>query len=120
MTEGLENLNTFVTYLNNLHPTIKFTSNHSLTNVPFLDVMVSIKHGLIETDLYTKSTDKHQYLFSSSCRPNHIKKGVPFDLALTLRRICSTDNIFHLRAKELIAFLTKRGYKLTFIEQQIA
>ena len=48
-TEGLENLNTFVTYLNNLHPTIKFTSNHSLTNVPFLDVMVSIKDVVIET-----------------------------------------------------------------------
>ena len=25
-TEGLENLNIFVTYINNLHPTIKFTS----------------------------------------------------------------------------------------------
>ena len=30
------------------------------------------------------------------------------------------DNIFHLRTKELTAFLTKRGYKVTFIERQIA
>ena len=62
-TEGLENLNTFVNYLNNLHPTIKFTSNHSFANIPFLDLMVSLKDGLIETDLYTKPTDKHhEYL----------------------------------------------------------
>ena len=77
-TEGLENLDTFVTSLNNLHPTIKFTSNHSLTNVPFLDVMVSIKDGLIETDLYTKPTNKHQYLFSSSCHPIIILKMAYF------------------------------------------
>ena len=43
-------------YLNNLHSTIKFTFTHSPPNIPFLDVMVSIK------DLYTKPTDKHQYL----------------------------------------------------------
>ena len=74
-TEGLENLNTFATYHNNLHPTIKFTSSYSLTNVPFLDVMVSVKDGLIETDVYTIPADKHQYLFSSSCHPNHTKKA---------------------------------------------
>ena len=51
---------TFVTYLNNLHPTIKSTSNHSFANIPFLDAMVSLKDGLIETDLYTKPTNKHQ------------------------------------------------------------
>ena len=119
-TEGLENLNTFVNYLNNLHPTIKFTSNHSFTNIPFLDVMVSLKDGLIETDLYTKPTDKHQYLFSSSCHPHHTKKGIPFGLALRLRRICSTDNTFYFRTKELTSFLIKRGYKHAFIEQQIA
>jgi len=33
---------------------------HSPTNMPSLDVMVSIKDGFIETDFYTKPTDKHQ------------------------------------------------------------
>ena len=28
-------LKIFVDYLSNIHPTIKFTSSHSLTNVPF-------------------------------------------------------------------------------------
>ena len=60
-TEGSYKLKVFVDYLNNLHPTIKFTCSHSikftcshsLTNIPFLDVMVSLKDGLIQTDLYT-------------------------------------------------------------------
>ena len=69
-TEGSDRLKIFVDYLNNIHPTIKFTGSHSLTNVPFLDVMVSLHNGVIETqvetDLFTKPTDKHQHLLSSS------------------------------------------------------
>ena len=37
-TEGLDNLKIFIDYLNNIHSTIKFTSSHSSTNIPFLDV----------------------------------------------------------------------------------
>ena len=53
-TEGSGHLKIFVDYLNNIHPTIKFTSSHSLPfHVPFLDVMVSLHNGIIETDLFT-------------------------------------------------------------------
>jgi hypothetical protein len=62
-TEGLDNLKNFSEYHNNIHPTIKVTSSHSSTNVPFLDVSVSLTNdGSICTDLYTKPRDKHQHL----------------------------------------------------------
>ena len=62
-TEGLDNLKIFIDYLNNIHSTIKFTSSHSSTNIPFLDVSVSLTNdGSISTDLYTKPTDKHLYI----------------------------------------------------------
>ena len=35
-TESPGNLKIFIDYLTNIHPTIKFTSSHSPTNVPFL------------------------------------------------------------------------------------
>ena len=117
-TEGLDHLKIFVDYLNNIHPTIKFTSNHSLTNIPFLDVMVSLNNGTIETDLYTKPTDKHQHLLSSSCHPQHTKKAIPFSLALRIRRICSTDTNFTLRLNELRTYLLARGYGNTFLDSQ--
>ena len=95
-TEGLDNLTIFIDYLNNIHSTIKFTSSHSSTNIPFLDVSVSLTNdGSISTDLYTKPTDKHQHLLYSSCHPLHTKKAIPFSLALRLRRICSTDATFN-------------------------
>ena len=118
-THSLDDLQTFTTYLNNIHPTIKFTSNHSFTSIPFLDVSVSLCNGTITTDLYTKPTDKHQYLLQSSCHPKHTKRAIPFSLALRLRHICSSDDTFTLRTNELKTYLNKRGYNLSFLNQEI-
>ena len=118
-TAGPEKLKVFVDYLNNLHSTIKFTCSHSPSNIPFLDVMVSVKDGSIETDLDTKPTDKHQHLIDWSCHPQHTKRAIPFSLALRLRRICSNPDNYKLRTNELIDYLANRGYDKTFLKTQI-
>ena len=41
-THTEDELRTFITYLNKIHPTIKFTSPHSATSSSFLDVKVSL------------------------------------------------------------------------------
>ena len=74
---------------------------------------------MVETDLYTKPTDKHQYLLQSSCHPLHTKRAISFSLALRLRRICSSDESFTLRANELILYLNDRGYNLSFLRKEI-
>ena len=118
-TAGPEKLKVFVDYLNNLHSTIKFTCSHSPSNIPFLDVMVSVKDGSIETDLDTKPTDKHQYLIDWSRHPQHTKRAIPFSLALRLSRICSNPDNYKLRTNELIDYLANRGYDKTFLKTQI-
>ena len=80
---------------------------------------MSLYNGTITTDLYTKPTDKHQYLLQSSCHPRHTKRAIPFSLALRLRRICSSDETFKLRTNELRTYLNKRGYNLSFLNQEI-
>ena len=67
----------FTSYLNSIHLTLKFTSNQSSKSLPFLDVNVVLNNGTIETDLYTKPTDKHQYLLHSSCHPHHTNELPP-------------------------------------------
>ena len=118
-THFLDDLQTFTTYLHNIHPTIRFASNYSFTSIPFLDVSVSLYNGTITTDLYTKATDNIKYLLQSSCHPKHTKKAIPFSLALRLRRICSSDETFKLRTNELKTYLNKRGYNLSFLNQEI-
>ena len=108
------NLKTFLNYLNSLHPTIKFTHEYSISSLqslPFLDVQVQLKDNQIQTDLYTKPTDKHQYFLKSSCHKSHIKRSIPFSLALRSRRICSTDFPFEKRFN--------RGYIRSFLKSEI-
>ena len=119
-THGNEKVDTFIAYLNSIHSTIKFTSERSTTSIPFLDVNIQLHNGKIETDLYCKATDKHQYLLYSSSHPFHAKKSIPYSLALRLRRISSKEDSFNIRATELELYLTKRGYKNRFIKSQIA
>ena len=118
-THGEDLLNRFITYLNNLHPTIKFTSSFSHSEISFLDVNVLLINGRLETDLYVKPTDKHQYLLKSSCHPSHTKQSIPFSMALRLRRICSTDEFFNTRSDALTTHLIKRGYPHRFIKEEI-
>ena len=86
---GEEKLKEFIEHLNEKHPTIKFTAEWSQTSINFLDVTVSLIGGKINTDLYVKPTDSHQYLHSSSCHPYHCKKGIPYSQALRLNTLAT-------------------------------
>ena len=118
-THGEEKLCSFVEYINSYHQTIKFTTEKSRDSVSYLDVLVSRKGRALETDLYCKSTDTHQYLQRSSCHPWHVKKAIPYGQALRIRRICSDEKKFRKRSEELVSWLVDRGYKEDFVREQI-
>ena len=85
-----------------------------------VDVTVSLdNNNKISTDLFIKSTDTHQYFLHTSCHPSHIKKSIPFSLALRIRRICSTTEKFQQRTNELLEFLCKRGHRRQYVQSQI-
>ena len=90
-TGSIENLHMFLEELNTIHPTIKFTMNHTFPEkspsvenpappclcnptqtLAFLDTACSIKSNQIITDLYRKPTDRNQYLLTSSCHPAQV------------------------------------------------
>ena len=95
-TDGEDSLNDFLTHCNNQNKNIQFQQIISSTSIPFLDVSVTLEHGKL-TDLYTKSTNKHQYLHHTSCHPKHTKTSLPYCLALRLHLICSSEKPFHHR-----------------------
>ncbi|XP_060598432.1 uncharacterized protein LOC132752158 [Ruditapes philippinarum] len=108
---GEEALQDFLYRANTFHKSIKFTTEVSNEQHVFLDTVSHIKDNHIITDLYSKPTDKHQYLLPSSCHPRHCCKNIPYSLALRIKRICSNPSTFYIRAKELSEHLRKRGYK---------
>jgi hypothetical protein len=110
----------FMNFINTIHPNIQFTSNYSTTSVNFLDVLVTLEtDGTINTDLYNKPTDTHQYLHWISCHPNHTKKSIPYSQAMRILRICSKPETAEIRCQELSQFLLRRGYNKKLVRRQI-
>ena len=60
----------------NMKSKTKFEINLS-TKVHFLEVTVSLKHGKLRKILFTKLTDSHFYINTSSCHPSHVQKNIP-------------------------------------------
>ena len=99
--------------------TMKFTAEWSKTQINFLDIIVYLEDGKIKTDLYAKPSDAHQYLDSSSCRPYHCKKGIPYSQTLHLNRICSDSISFDRRCNGPERWLLERGYKEKEVWKQV-
>ena len=76
LTHGKEHLETFLQELNNFNLDLKFTYESNKKEIPFLDLKVKLNEGKISTDLYIKSTDKHQYLHFTLSHPNHTKTSI--------------------------------------------
>ena len=89
-THGDKELDEFLEHVNSIHPSIKFTHEVSKTKMSFFDTTTTVKEGNITTDLYSKPTDKHQYLSPNSCHPMHCFKSIPFSQAIRVKQICST------------------------------
>ena len=115
-----EELYSFIEALNQVHHSIKFTSDISQTEVNFLDVKIyKDNKGNISTGLYTKPTDAHMYLHYNSFHPHHQKKSIPYSQAIRLRRICSTEELYQKATRQLTENLHQRGYPKNTIKAAI-
>ena len=102
-THGEEKLASFLKDLNNYHPNIKFTHELNKEHIPCLDLNVKLSGNKFSTDLYIKSTDRHNY---TSSHPEHTKKSVVYSQALRLGRIYSEEKDFekHVLRNEVMVF----------------
>ena len=116
---GEEKLKDFLDWLNTQHQSIKFTANYGTTDVPFLDVKLSLHNGSISTDLHVKPTDAHMYVPFTSCHPRHCVRAIPYSQCLRIRRICSEDEKFQHRCRELMTKLQSRGYPKSLVENAV-
>ena len=112
-TEGLENLKEFFGFLNNAHPSIKFTMEYSQKQINFLDVLISKNdnESSLVTSLFTKSTDSHQYLHATSYHRSIYKKSIPYGQAIRMKQICLNEVDLQRKLLDLESWLTDRGYK---------
>ena len=58
---------------------------YSTIETKFLDVTVTKVDNKLETDLYCKPTDTHQYLHAQSCHRNLYKTSIAYGQAVRLK-----------------------------------
>ena len=81
-THGQQALNDFLTFLNDQHPNLSFTMEHSGQGqgVPFLDTFVTVETcenlTKLETELYIKPTNSGIILHSTSAHPKDTKYNI--------------------------------------------
>ena len=93
-THGKEYLETFLQELNDFNADLKLTYESNEKKSPFLGLKVKFNQGKISTDLYIKSTDRHQYPHFTSSHPNHTKRSIVYSQGLRVKRICSEKEEF--------------------------
>ena len=76
----------------------------------FLDLKITVLDGQLFTTVYSKPTDSHIYLHSTSCHKRSSIIGIQKGVALRLKRICSTEEEYKLKSKEYSAYLMSRGH----------
>ena len=98
--------------LNNLHKSIRFTSENNKDRIPFLDILIIANSQQMKliTDIFHKKTDTFNYLPFNSCHPRHIKKNIPYTLARRIRFLAEDESTRDLRFKELKTRLLSKGY----------
>ena len=106
-----EELESFISDINSFHPYINFSCSTSKQCIPFLDVQVIKSSSLsVETDIYEKPTNNHQYLDYTSCHPKSCKDGIPYSQSKRYRRIISNDANFQSSLVRLKGFFMEQGY----------
>ena len=105
-----DRLDEFFSFLNVLDCDLKFTMEIGNDHLCFLDLKISVSSNKLMTTVYSKPTDSHLYLHSTSCHKSSSINGIPKGVALCLRRICSTTQEYKNKAKEYSSHLVARGH----------
>jgi hypothetical protein len=111
-----EQLTTFITLINQVHPTIKFTYEYSDTELTFLDVTVYKgpqfnDTGLLDVKTHIKPTNKQLYIHRTSYHPKCTKIAIPKGEIQRYLRSNTRQETFKQISKRLKTKLIERGYK---------
>ena len=107
-THGEQKLERFSKDLNNFTPHQSFTYKASKNCIPYLDIKVKLIDSKLESDLYMKTTDCHQYLHYLTSHPEHTKHSIVCSRTLRVNRLCSLEKDFNFHKLNMKEWFIKR------------
>ena len=112
-------LDNFANFVNNFHPSLKFTWAISDDQLPFLDLSLKPAAQGLGTTIHYKETDFHSYLTYSSSHPVRCEDSIPYSQILRLQRISSDENDFNNKSKKIAFFYLHRNYPPTVVDRAL-
>ena len=119
-THTEDQLQNFLTALNNFHPSLHFTYSVSETSTNFLDLTVYKGPyfpftNLLDTKTYQKIQNLYQYLHFNSNHPRRQHKAIIVGECIRYIRTCTTEETYKIMSGLLKERLKKRNYPDRFI-----
>ena len=113
-------LNSLMTFMNTISPTIKYTFTYSEQTATFLDVQIYLSETRkLKTKLYRKPTDCMSLLHFHSHHPLSCKEGIICSQVLRYNIIISEDHILQEELNNFTRTLLARAYPQHFIIKNI-
>ena len=114
-THGPDSLDTFFDFLNNFHPSLKFTierSDHSdKKQIPFLDTLIKLEeNGSLTTELYIKPMASPIILPYTSAHPIQTKRSVLYAQLLRAKRLGSSIPAQNRGMQKIESLFLSNGY----------
>ena len=91
----------------------------SATEINLLGVTVTKVGNKLETNLYCKLTDTHQYFHAQSCHSNMYKGSIAYGQVVGFKRICSTEEKLNNHFEQFKQWLVKHGYRQDHVDSEI-
>ena len=116
------NFENFKTRLSNMHPSIKFTFEKSeiiYENEKKVKVLNFLEENSVETDIYYKPTNTHDYLPYNSAHLDHTKNNIHYNLAKRITVFVSNPEIVIICLDELRQFLKECKHREHVISKSI-
>ena len=107
---------TFLSFLNSMHPSIKFTLERGDICMPFLDVNIKIDCDSFVTSVYRKPTHTGVFLNFLSVAPISWKRGVIYCLLYRAKLICSNLSLFNDEVCNLRKMFIANAYPVSFFD----
>ena len=111
---------TFLTNLNSLHTSLKFTSEKEVNqSLPFLDVLVTKSTNNFTTSVYRKATFTGEYIRWNSFGPKTRKTNLIATLTHRALKICSQSSL-QQELDTIKSLFLKNGYPESVINARIS
>ena len=124
-TKSLKQLDTFLTELNNFHPSLHYTHEHSTESTDFWDLTVykgphfqHTKH--LDAKTFQKAQNLYQYLHFTSCHQRSIHKAIIIGECVRYVRSNTTKENYNRMVQLFETRLHVRGYPPSFTKKAIA